>query len=50
MQLAAWNNWVGSGLFTGIREEQLRTDFEIPEELSPTDYSRFWISCKGIDR
>ena len=36
MQLAAWNNEVGSGLFTGVREEKFRSDFEIPKELSPT--------------
>jgi nitroreductase len=36
MQLAAWNNEVGSGLFTGIREEKFRSDFGIPTELSPT--------------
>jgi nitroreductase len=35
MQLAAWNQGVGSGLFTGIREEKLRSDFAIPKELSP---------------
>ena len=36
MQLAAWNQGVSSGLFTGIREEKLRSDFAIPKELSPT--------------
>ena len=36
MQLAAWNNEVGSGLFTGVREEKFRSDFGIPSELSPT--------------
>jgi nitroreductase len=36
MQLAAWNQGVGSGLFTGIREEKLRNNFQIPNELSPT--------------
>ena len=36
MQLAAWNQGVGSGLFTGIQEEKLRNDFGIPRELSPT--------------
>jgi nitroreductase len=36
MQLAAWNNEVGSGLFTGVREEKFRSDFGIPKELSPT--------------
>jgi nitroreductase len=35
MQLAAWNQGVGSGLFTGIREEELRSDFAIPKDLSP---------------
>src|SRR5215471_20253037 len=28
MQLAAWNHKVGSGLFTGIRVEKFRSDFE----------------------
>jgi nitroreductase len=36
MQLAAWNHRVGSGLFTAIREEKLRSDFGIPKELSPS--------------
>ena len=36
MQLTAWNDGIASGLFTGIREQKLRTDFAIPEELSPT--------------
>jgi nitroreductase len=36
MQLAAWNQGIGSGLFTGINEAQLRNDFEIPETLSAT--------------
>ena len=36
MQLAAWSEGVSSGLFTGIREEKLRVDFQIPEELNPT--------------
>src|SRR5438034_6611970 len=36
MQLAAWNYEVGSGLFTGVREEKFRSDFGIPKEPSPT--------------
>src|SRR6476646_10037204 len=36
VQLAGWNYGVGSGLFTGITEESLRSDFGIPKELSPT--------------
>lgn len=36
MQLTAWNQGVGSGLFTGIKEAELRNDFGIPQDLSPT--------------
>jgi nitroreductase len=36
MQLAAWNQGVGSGLFTGIKQAELRNDFGIPQDLSPT--------------
>jgi nitroreductase len=36
MQLAAWNFGVASGLFTGIREKELRHDFNIPKDLNPT--------------
>jgi nitroreductase len=36
MQLAAWNQGIGSGLFTGIKEAELRNDFEIPQTLNPT--------------
>ena len=36
MQLTAWNQGVGSGLFTGLREDKLRGDFAIPKELSPS--------------
>jgi len=35
MQLAAWNYGVGSGIFTGIKEEGLRSDFAIPSDLDP---------------
>jgi len=34
MQLAAWNLGVASGLFTGLKEEKLRSDFSIPPELN----------------
>jgi nitroreductase len=36
MQLTAWNFGVASGLFTGIREKQIRSDFNIPKWLKPT--------------
>ena len=33
VQLVAWSEGVGSGLFTGIREKKMRTDFNIHEDL-----------------
>jgi nitroreductase len=33
MQLVAWSEGVGLGLFIGIREKKIRTDFNIPEDL-----------------
>ncbi len=36
MQLAAWNNGVGSGVYTGFKVDNMRRDFGIPNELSPT--------------
>ena len=34
MQLAAWNFGVVSCVFTGLREQDLRKDFEIPKNLN----------------
>src|SRR5215217_4332682 len=36
MQLAAWGQGIGSGLFTGIKEEKLRDNFAIPMDLNPS--------------
>lgn len=36
MQLAAWNYGVASGVFTGIKEDQFRSDFAIPQDLNPS--------------
>ena len=36
MQLAAWDQGVISGIFTGFKETAMRRDFAIPAELSPT--------------
>lgn len=36
MQLTAWNYGVASGIFTGIKEDKFRKDFEIPPELNVT--------------
>jgi nitroreductase len=48
MQLTAWNQGVGSGLFTGIREEKLRDDFAIPKELSPSVIIGFGYPAKKL--
>jgi nitroreductase len=48
MQLTAWNQEVGSGLFTGIREEKLREDFAIPKELSPSVIIGFGYPAKEL--
>ena len=36
MQLAAWDQGVISGLYTGFKEDRMRRDFDIPNELKPT--------------
>jgi nitroreductase len=36
MQLAAWNRGIASGLFTGVKEEKVRSDFGIPKDLNIT--------------
>ncbi len=36
MQLAAWNDGVVSCIYTGIKEKELRRDFNVPNELKPT--------------
>jgi nitroreductase len=41
MQLAAWNTGVGSGIFTGLKEDKLRKDFAIPKELEITAIAAF---------
>jgi hypothetical protein len=34
MQLAAWNFGIASGVFTGIEEAALKSDFAIPDEMN----------------
>jgi nitroreductase len=36
MQLAAWEEGVGSGVYTGLKTQDMRRDFGIPEAHSPT--------------
>ena len=46
MQLAAWNFGIGSGLFTGIREQNFREDFNIPESMNITIVIGFGYPAK----
>jgi nitroreductase len=48
MQLTAWSQGVGSGLFTGIREEKLRSDFRIPNDLTPSIVLGFGYPLKAL--
>jgi len=48
MQLAAWNYGVASGIFTGIKAEELRKDFDIPRELNPTVVVGFGYPARKI--
>jgi nitroreductase len=48
MQLAAWNHGVASGLFTGVKEKELRSDFGIPNELNPTIIVGFGFPARKL--
>ena len=48
MQLAAWNFGVASGLFTGIRERQIGSDFNIPKWLKPTIVVAFGFPARTL--
>jgi nitroreductase len=48
MQLAAWNLGVVSGVFTGVRDEALRKDFNIPGEMNPSIIVGFGYPARKI--
>lgn len=48
MQLAAWNYGVASGIFTGIKAEELRKDFNIPREINPTVVAGFGYPARKL--
>jgi nitroreductase len=48
MQLSAWGNGVGSGIYTGVRDEKMRTDFKIPPNLSISAVLGFGFPKKSI--
>jgi nitroreductase len=48
VQLAAWDQGVISGLYTGMKEDRMRKDFAIPSELKPTAVVGFGYPVKKI--
>ena len=48
MQLAAWNYGVASGVFTGINDEQFRSDFAIPQDLNPSMITGFGYPARKL--
>jgi len=48
MQIAAWNFGVISCVFTGIKEEDLRKDFNIPSEMNPSIVVGFGYPVRKI--
>lgn len=48
MQLAAWNFGVASRPFTGVKVEELREDFGIPDNLNPTVVLGFGYPTRKI--
>jgi nitroreductase len=48
IQLAAWDQGVISGLYTGFKEDRMRKDFAIPNELKPTVVVGFGYPAKKI--
>ena len=48
MQLAAWNFEVGSGIFTGIDEDNFRKDYEVPDELNISAVIGFGYPARNL--
>ena len=48
MQLSAWDNGVGSGIYTGIKDDKMRNDFKIPLNLNISAVVGFGYPKKSI--
>ena len=48
MQLAAWNFGVASGVFTGVDEPALRSDFAIPDNLNISIVVAFGYPARNL--
>lgn len=48
MQLTAWDQGVASGIYTGFKEERMRSDFAIPNDLKPSAVVGFGYPTEKI--
>ena len=48
MELAAWNFGVVSGVYTGVKNEAIRRDFNVPSEMNPSIILGFGYPAKKI--
>lgn len=48
MQLTAWDHGVASGLYTGIKQDDLRRDFRVPGDLNSTIVVGFGYPSKKL--
>lgn len=48
MELAAWEQGVASGVYTGMKTQDLRRDFGIPESLTPAIVVGFGYPAKKL--
>lgn len=48
MQLAAWNKGVASCIFTGMKTDEIRRDFGIPDKLNPVAVVGFGYPTKKL--
>ncbi len=48
MMIAAWNDGVVSCIYTGLKEKELRRDFNLPKELKPTAVVGFGYPLQKI--
>lgn len=48
MQLAAWDNGVASGLYTGVKPKEMSRDFGIPRELAASAVVAFGYPARTL--
>jgi nitroreductase len=48
MQLVAWNYGVASGVYAGVKQEALRSHFNIPKEMNPSMVVGFGYPARKV--